>query len=98
MSDFEARLDKITTDLLPEVRATKNVNGLVVADLLQLTDELAVAFASDDVVDKRLVGKLWFVFTSLLAEASHTHEPGAILDVAWQYEDRLEKIFGPVFG
>ena len=37
------------------------------------------------------------VFTSLLAEAGHTREPGAILDAAWQYEDRLEKVFGPFF-
>lgn len=95
--DLEMRLDRATTQLLPELRATKVLNQPAVVELLQVADGLAIHLGDADAVPRELVGKLWFVFTAMLAEADHTPAPGAILDVAWDYEDRLEKIFGPPF-
>jgi hypothetical protein len=36
-------------------------------------------------ISRRLVGKLWFVFTQALAEADHCDSPDEILRHAWGY-------------
>jgi len=40
---------------------------------------------------------VWFIFTTMLAEAEHTRAPEPILDAAWQWEDLLRNAFGPRF-
>ena len=95
--DLEARLDAVTTALLPALRATKVILRDPFEELLNVARELASALDATSVVPKHLVGKLWFVFTAMLAEADHTRDPGPILEAAWAYEGRLKRIFGPHF-
>ena len=95
---LEERLDRMTTDLLVELRATKTVNSTAMLELLAVTDGLAEAVSSQQRVPRDLVGKLWFVFTAMLNEAEHSKAPDAILDAAWGYQERLRQMFGPTIG
>jgi hypothetical protein len=54
--------------------------------------------AGAELIPRRLVGKLWFIFTQALAEADHARSPEEILRYAWDYEDKLEQLFGPWFS
>jgi hypothetical protein len=62
-----------------------------------VADGFADVLGSEEVVPRELVGKLWFIFTTLLSEAESAPAPDAILDAAWEYSERLQKIFGPDF-
>ena len=95
---LEDRLDRVTTELLVELRATKTVNSTAMLELLEVADGLAEALSSQQLVPRDLVGKLWFVFTAMLTEAEHSKAPDAILDAAWDYQERLRHIFGPSIG
>ena len=96
ISGLEERLDSAMTELLPALRATKVLNSTAMLDLLEVADGFGTLFRDAVVVPRALVGKLWFVFTAMLTRPS-TASPTAILDAAWDYQDRLKKIFGPSF-
>jgi|SRR5579862_2546814 len=96
-TDLEARLDAATTALLPELRATKRLNGLALAELLTVADGFAETLGTRDTVPRALVGKLWFPFTAILTEADYADEPAELTDAAWDYAERLRHIFGPAF-
>lgn len=100
MSDLaaiETRLDDVTTALLPPLRASKTLSPGVVDELMVIGRDFAEAVASESVVSRTLVGKTWFVFTAMLAEADHTATPEPILTVAWQWQEWLRRAFGPTF-
>jgi hypothetical protein len=96
--DLEACLDSLTTEILPPLRASKEVDSEAINRLYELADDLAAELGDSDTVPRQLTGKLWFVFTQMLSEADHTRSPDDILMSAWGYESRLEKIFGPSFS
>jgi hypothetical protein len=96
--DLEARLDALTTRILVPLRASKEVDSGAVIKLYELMGELAADIGEAEMVPRLLVGKLWFIFTQMLSEASHTRSPDDILMTAWGYEERLEQIFGPSFS
>jgi hypothetical protein len=98
LANIEAKLDEATTALLPPLRATKHLDPQAFAELIGVLDELAPILAVDELVSRRLVGKLWFVFTAMLTEAEYAREPEALLDAAWSYQERLRSIFGPSFS
>jgi len=72
LSEFEARLDALTLEILLPLRASKTVMSDSVSKLYELADELAAEMGDAEMVSRRLTGKLWFVFTQMLAEADHT--------------------------
>jgi hypothetical protein len=94
---LEARLDDLTIPLLGPLRMSKTLDGTVMSDLLQLGDELGAALSDETTVSTALVGKAWFVFTAMLAEADHAQNPEPILDAAWQWQEKLRQAFGPRF-
>jgi hypothetical protein len=96
--EIEARLDTLTMEILLPLRASKEVDPGAINELYKLTDDLAVEIGDSADISRRLVGKLWFVFTQMLSEADHTRSPDDILMSAWGYQSRLEKIFGPTFS
>lgn len=98
LRELETRLDALTTEILPPLRASKEVDSGAINRLYELADDLAAELSSSDAVPRLLTGKLWFVFTQMLSEADHTRSPDDILMSAWAYENRLEKIFGPFFS
>jgi hypothetical protein len=94
LSEIESKLDAVTTDLLPELRATKVVNVAAYTDLLALADELVHQSGTLQLVPRRLVGKLWFVFTAMLIEAEYVKDSEEIANAAWDYQVRLARFFG----
>jgi hypothetical protein len=76
---------------------SKTLDGEVMAQLLQVGDELAKAIGDTDQVPVRLVAKSWFIFTQMLTEADYASSPEPILDAAWQWQERLQRAFGPRF-
>ena len=98
LPELEARLDALTTEILLPLRASKKVHLEAIERLCELVDDLAAQIGGSDYVPRLLTGKLWFVFTQMLAEADHTRAPEDILMSAWAYEDRLKKIFDPSFS
>jgi hypothetical protein len=96
-SDFEKRLDDLTMALLLPLRTSKVVDQAAMNGVRQLLTDLGAAIAGEHMVPKNLVGKLYFVFSQMLAEAGHAKSPGPILAAAWDIEERLTRIFGPRF-
>lgn len=96
--DIEARIDVLTTQILVPLRATKDIDLRAVGELHTLVDELAAVLGNAPDIPRQLTGKLLFIFTQMLSEADHTRFPEEILECAWEYEDRLEKIFDPTFS
>ena len=96
--ELEGQLDNLTTRILPPMRATKYVDIEAFGHLNELVGALAGVLADAELVPRRLTGKLWFVFTQALSEADHTRSPEEILHYAWNYQDKLEQLFGPWFS
>jgi hypothetical protein len=97
LEGLEARLDDLTIPLLGPLRTSKTLDGTVMEDLLQLGDELGETLSGRATVPTALVGKALFVFTAMLAEADHARSPEPILDAAWQWQEKLQRAFGPKF-
>ncbi len=98
IEELEARLDTLTTVILPPVRASKHVDHLALDNLNMLVDDLIRELGGSPAIPRRLAGKLWFIFTQMLTEADHSRSPGEILSRAWSYQEQLRKLFGPWFG
>ena len=98
IDDLEDQLDNLTIKILTPMRATKYVDREAFAQLNQIVVALARELADAELIPRRLVGKLWFIFTQALAEADHARAPEEILRCAWDYEDKLQQLFGPWFS
>jgi hypothetical protein len=97
LRELEVRLDELTVPLLVPLRTSKTLDGAVMADLLALGPDLIRAVSNEVSVPVSLVGKSWFLFTSMLGEADHATAPEPIRDAAWQWQSLLAKAFGPDF-
>jgi hypothetical protein len=98
LAELEEQLDNLTTRILPAMQAAKCVDREAFEQLNDLIAALAREVGHTDVVPRRLTGKLWFVFTQALAEADHSRTPEEILRYAWNYQDKLQNLFGPWFS
>ena len=98
LTQLEDQLDNLTTRILPAMRATEYVDTEAFDQLNDLIAALALELADTELVPRRLTGKLWFVFTQALAEAEHTRTPEELLRYAWNYQDKLQDLFGPWFS
>ena len=67
------------------------------SDLLSLVARLAEAVSDADQVPRRLVGKVFAVFTAMLTEAEHAAAPEPVLGAAWEWQERLRQAFGQTF-
>lgn len=98
LAELEARLDNLSTRILPALRFAKHVDREAFAELNELVAVLTRELGDAELVPRQLTGKLWFVFADALAEADHTRSPEEILHYAWNYEDKLRQLFGPRFS
>lgn len=98
LDDLEARLDTLTTVVLVPLRASKHIDHQAVGQLNDLVEDIISQAGDAPAISRRLTGKLWLIFTQMLAEADHTQAPEEILRSAWSYQDQLQKLFGPWCG
>jgi hypothetical protein len=66
-----AALDEIILQLLVPLRTSKTLDARVLKRVTELIDEIGGHLAAEPMVPKQLVGTLWFIFTTMLAEAAH---------------------------
>ena len=91
-------IDSLLLDLLGPLRSSKTLNANAIARLTQSLDRLSPLLAEEQLVPKVLVGKLWFIFTSMLSEAEHAKDTREQIEIAaWDIQERLRRIFGPRF-
>jgi hypothetical protein len=100
MREVIEQIDALSSELLLSLRKggrAKQLDKNLFARLTSAVDELGRLLNNETQVSKDLVGTLWFIFTSMLAEADHANDPEPILSAAWDIQERLTRIFGPHF-
>jgi hypothetical protein len=86
-------VDDAITRLVIPLRMSKDLDLDAIQILLQCVDQLKDLLGTSPTIPRQLAGKLWFVFTQMLAEAGHTRAPEPILRAAWEYEYQLSRLF-----
>ena len=94
---FKERFDNLVLPFLGPIRMSKKIDQRHYAELMALMDELIAARDEFEQFPRDLAGELWFIFTTMLAEADHARDPESILMPAWNYEEKLVRFFGPRF-
>lgn len=97
LSDIERRLDALTVPLLGPLRANKTIEPHAASELRLLGRSLAETAAQAESIPRLLVGKSWYVFTAMLAEADHSPSPDPIREIAWEWAEFLRMAYGPTF-
>ena len=91
-------IDGLMLDLLGPLRTAKTINQGALTQLTEALDALQPLLELETMVPKNLVGKLWFIFTSMLSEAEHARSNREQIETAaWGIQERLRHLFGPKF-
>lgn len=91
-------IDSMLIELLGPLRTTKTINQTAFTKVAEAIDRLQPLIENEVLVPKVLVGKLWFIFTSMLSEAEHAKDKREEIEfAAWDIQERLRKLFGPRF-
>lgn len=93
-AEFEEELDALTTRVLVPLRATKTIDAPALDALVALVAAAHRDGHFDDQIRVSLAGKLWFIFSAMLAEADHARDPEPIQKQAHRYEEALLRAFG----
>jgi hypothetical protein len=85
--ELEQRVDDIIIRLLSPLRAFKSLDKSAFHDLLEVADSLEMHFWASETVPRKLTGKLWYIYSSTVIEARHSHarSPEPIHHAADQY-------------
>ena len=100
LKEIVEQIDTLSAELLLSLRKggkAKQLDKNLFTRLTSAMEELERLLSNENHVSKDLVGTLWFIFTSMLAEADHANDPQPILAAAWDVQERLSRIFGPHF-
>ena len=73
--DLAKRFDDIVLQVLEPIHMRKQIDSVAMGELKKVLDELGAVLRHEEYVPRRLVGDLWFVFTSILGEADHVNDP-----------------------
>lgn len=92
MIEIEESINKLTVDLLVPIRTSKTVNKEVFDKLYLLLDELKALIKGETLINRKLAGLLFFIYTSISAEAEHAHYSSPIFMEVGRLEDYLSKI------
>ncbi|MFF2875006.1 hypothetical protein ACFVR2_01660 [Gottfriedia sp. NPDC057991] len=90
--EIEKEINKLITDLLIPIRASKAINKEAFDKLFLLLEEVKTLVSGELTINRRLAGLLFFIYTSVSAEAEHTHYSNPIFIVVAKLEDYLGKI------
>jgi hypothetical protein len=97
LAKLNERFDDVVLGVLGPLRMSKRIDTEAMAELKSILDELRAVLSGEENVPRKLTGELWDVFCSMLAEADHAKDPGPILAEAWDIQERLRHIFGPMY-
>ena len=95
---LSATIDELGLRILGPLRMSKTIPEASLQELHETLEKLGEILASETCVPKALAGNLWFIFTSMLAEAQHAKDRRQVIETAaWNLQEKLQKIFGPQF-
>lgn len=90
--EIENRINEISTDILVPARTEKKANSQAFTELYELLDEVKVLVKGADEISRKLAGLLFFIYTSISAEAKHTDYTNPLFIESGRLEDYLDKI------
>lgn len=85
-------INNLATDLLIPVRTSKSVNKEAFAEFYKLLDEVIILVREKELINRKLAGLLFFIYTTISAEAEHANYSSPIFLEASKLEDYLSKI------
>lgn len=98
VEQITVEIDSLMLDVLGPLRTSKTINQTAFTKLKGKIDNLLPMMETQQYVPKELVGKLWFIFTSMLSEAEHAKTNREEIEIlAWDIQERLRRLFGPKF-
>lgn len=92
MNEIIIQIDKLTVDLLVPARVEKTINREAFNKLYLLLDEVQENVKGSNSIDRKLAGLLFFIYTSIQAEAEHCSYPNALFLEAGKLEEYLSEI------
>lgn len=90
--EIQESINKLTVDLLVPIRTSKTVNKEAFDKLYSLLDELKGLVKGEILINRKLAGLLFFIYTTISAEAEHAHYTNPIFIESGKLEDYLSKI------
>lgn len=90
--EIEENINELIVDLLVPIRTAKTIDKEAFNKLYLLLDELKSIIKGEAVINRRLAGMLFFMYTSISAEAEHAHYSNPIFIEVAKLEDYLDKI------
>jgi hypothetical protein len=98
LNQLASSLDSATLELLGPLRTTKTLDQGALERVKGLIDQISACLGPELLVSRDLTGRLWFVFTAMLAEAEHAKANRQQIETeAWDVQERLRRLFGPHF-
>lgn len=92
IKEIEESINELIIDLLVPIRTSKTVNKEAFDKLYLLLDEVKTLIKGEGVISRNLAGLLFFIYTTVSAEAEHAHYTNAVFIEAGKLEDYLKKI------
>lgn len=90
--EIEENINKLSVDLLIPIRTSKTVDKKVFDELYLLLDELKVLIKGELIIRRKLAGMLFFLYTSISAEAEHAHYSSPLFMEVGRLEGYLSNI------
>lgn len=92
MIEIEESINKLIVDLLVPIRTSKTINKAAFDKLYLLLEEVKMLVKGEVVINRRIAGLLFFIYTTVSAEAEHAHYSNPIFIEVGRLEDYLSKI------
>lgn len=91
-NEFFEKLEKASLDILLPLRSSKIINNSGVNEMNKMLDIINKKYKGEEMIPKKIIGILISLFASMITEASYAKQPDDINKVAWEFEEKLEKI------
>lgn len=92
-------INDLTIDLLVPIRTSKLVNKEAFSKFYELLDEVKKLVKGKEVINRKLAGLLFFIYTTISAEAEHANYSSPIfLEVSKTEEYLSEILWDSPFG
>ncbi|MDD2402723.1 MAG: hypothetical protein PHD60_11090 [Clostridia bacterium] len=92
LREITEEINLLTTDILVPARTSKSKNDEAFTKLYVLLDEVKHIVKGTDMINRELAGLLFFIYTSISAEAKHVDYTNPLFIEAGRLEDYVNKI------
>ncbi|MBQ7888385.1 MAG: hypothetical protein IJ356_01350 [Erysipelotrichaceae bacterium] len=92
MEKYYISIDELVQDLLLPARAEKKIDKQAFEKFYRILQELEKEFKGKEFISKKIVGLLFFIYSSLYAEAEHCSYKDDLFIAVVELEDMLNRI------